>query len=149
VLGEIQREKALVGMRNCVTRSEHRFFLALLLNVPDRATILDLVGQCFPHRSPVDTVCDWMVELSNTKSLKSPGAKVLGMDVFNETHLFVFRRLLEGLPAEQRGGAAEGAESGGGLEEACRSFRKSILFKSLLFTSPLMAADKSRPGLDA
>lgn len=148
VLGEAQRERALIGMRNSVTGSEHRLFLALLLNVPHRATILDLVKQCFPDRSPVDTVCDWLVELSATKSLKSPGANVLGMDDFNETHLFVFRHLLEGLPAEQLGSVFESAggniERGAGLEEAYQSFQRSTLFKSLLFMSPSMVGDEAR-----
>ncbi len=61
-LDEIIRRDALAEMRASVTEVEHRFFLALLLNVPDRATILRLVAEKFPG-PPLDTILRWAGEL--------------------------------------------------------------------------------------
>jgi len=60
----IVRRDAIVALRGSVGDAEHRFFLALLLNVPGRAEILRLVGQRFDG-SPEDTVMRWAEELSD------------------------------------------------------------------------------------
>ncbi|HZJ13652.1 MAG TPA: hypothetical protein VFD27_01315, partial [Chthoniobacteraceae bacterium] len=52
-------------LRGSITEIEHRFFLALLLNVPSRADILRLVAQRFPA-APVETILRWAEELSST-----------------------------------------------------------------------------------
>ena len=61
-LDEIIRRDALAELRGTFTEAEHRFFLALLLNVPDRAVILSLVSQRFPG-PPIDTIMRWAEEL--------------------------------------------------------------------------------------
>lgn len=66
-LEEIVWRDALVGQRGTVTDPAHRFFLALLLNVPVRAGILDLVARRFPG-DPVETVLKWAKELSETSA---------------------------------------------------------------------------------
>jgi hypothetical protein len=38
---------------------EHRFFLALLLNVSTRTDLLALVEQSFPEAPPVETILRW------------------------------------------------------------------------------------------
>jgi hypothetical protein len=43
----ILRRDALVALRSSITDPEQRFFLALLLNVPERSEILDMVAQKF------------------------------------------------------------------------------------------------------
>lgn len=139
ILGEMQRERALIGMRRSVLSSEHRFFLALLLNVPNRAIILDLVEQSFPHRSPVDTVSDWVVELS---AMQNQGRSVLGTDDFDDNHLVIFRHLLDGRPPEQLPGLLKdlaGTADNRQVEPETlfHSFQKSTLLKSLLFTQSL------------
>lgn len=62
-LDEIIRRDALSALRGTITEVEHRFFLALLLNVPSRAEILKLVAQRFPGE-PSETVMRWADELS-------------------------------------------------------------------------------------
>lgn len=66
-LDEIIRRDALAEMRASITEIEHRFFLALLLNVPDRATILRLVAERFPG-PPLDTIRRWAGELRESYS---------------------------------------------------------------------------------
>ena len=62
-LEEIVRRDGLAELRGSLTEIEHRFFLALLLNVPSRVDILRLVTQRFPA-SPVETILRWAEELS-------------------------------------------------------------------------------------
>jgi hypothetical protein len=61
-LEEIIRRDAISGMRGMIEEPEHRFFLALLLNVPGRERILDLVEQRFDG-DPVSTILRWAEEL--------------------------------------------------------------------------------------
>jgi hypothetical protein len=64
-LHEIVRRDGLVAFRNDIEDPEHRFFLALLLNVPNREGILQMIAQRIPGR-PEDTVLRWAEELSET-----------------------------------------------------------------------------------
>jgi len=64
-LDEIVRRDELAELRRSVTEVEHRFYLALLLNVPDRADILSLVSRRFPG-PPEETIRRWAEELSET-----------------------------------------------------------------------------------
>jgi hypothetical protein len=61
-LDEIVRRDGLAGLRGSITDVEHRFFLALLLNVPRRAELLRFVGQRFPGK-PAETIARWAEEL--------------------------------------------------------------------------------------
>src|ERR1700720_2541627 len=53
VIEESQRQTHIAWRRGQITSNEHRFFLALLLNVPDRAKLLELVRSRFPESDPV------------------------------------------------------------------------------------------------
>jgi hypothetical protein len=64
-LEEIVWRDGVVGLRSRVTDVEHRFFLALLLNVPGKAKILDLIGRRYPGKS-VDTIMRWAEELTES-----------------------------------------------------------------------------------
>lgn len=59
---EIVRRDAIVGLRKSATEPEHRFFLALLLNIPTRADILRMVGERFAG-PPRKTVARWIDEM--------------------------------------------------------------------------------------
>jgi len=63
-LEEILRRDALVALRRNVLAVELRFFLALLLNITDRETLLNLVGQRFKG-APAKTVLRWTRELKS------------------------------------------------------------------------------------
>src|SRR5262249_48188948 len=101
VFEEAERQHNLIQRRAQITSNQHRFFLALLLNIPDRQKVLDLVKQRFPEQDPVATVTDWVEELAHTKVAGSSEPNVLGIENFDEDYLFVFQSLLEGLTIEQ------------------------------------------------
>ena len=62
-LDEIARRDGITALRATVTEVEHRFFLALLLNVPEREGILRMVAQRFHDEEPIQTVLRWAEEL--------------------------------------------------------------------------------------
>ncbi len=62
-LEEGARRDAIKEMRGSIAEPEHRFFLALLMNVSARADLLDLVSQRFPEEPPVETILRWAEEL--------------------------------------------------------------------------------------
>jgi len=63
-LEESVRRDVVKELRSTITEPEHRFFLALLMNVPRREELLALVAQRLPDEEPVDTVLRWMEELA-------------------------------------------------------------------------------------
>jgi hypothetical protein len=147
VFDEFQRQHNIIQRRRYLTSNEHRFLLALILNVPDRAKVLELVKQRFPQQAAIDTVADWVMELGTTKLLGSPEPNVLGIDYFDEDSLFVFRRLLAGdaleqvrhaIKAQYPGDAAESLIED--LEEINSTFQNSILLNSILSKSSAAAS---------
>jgi hypothetical protein len=64
-LAEIVWRDRLVNLRGSIEDAEHRFFLALLLNVPRAPEILRLVAERFPG-DPVATVLGWVEDLSES-----------------------------------------------------------------------------------
>jgi len=56
VLEEQERQVSIIERRGTITKDAHRFFLALLLNVPNRDKILELVTQRYPDQDPVETI---------------------------------------------------------------------------------------------
>jgi hypothetical protein len=139
VLEEHERQTSIVQRRGTITKDAHRFFLALLLNVPSRKKILDLVKQRYPAQAAVETVLDWVEELGRTRVLGSKETNALGMPEFDDFYVFVLECLLEGLNAEQidqKATAQYPPESAAELKQRIPSvtetLRESILFKSLL-----------------
>jgi hypothetical protein len=60
---EIERRDALVALRSEVEDSEHRFFLALLLNIGSREQILRMIQERF-ECAPEQRVLQWVEELA-------------------------------------------------------------------------------------
>ncbi len=115
-LEESRRRDVIVALRSTITEPEHRFFLALLSNVPTRADLVALVVQRFPEEDPVETIARWAEELLEMSDV---GAELLDarfpptLAIANEAqpHLFVaaLRHFLRGgrqVPAPLRGLAA-------------------------------------------
>ena len=59
---EIVRRDGLAALRGSIRAVEHRFFLALLMNVPEREALLALVAQRIPG-PPGPTILRWAAEL--------------------------------------------------------------------------------------
>lgn len=83
VFEESRRMHNITGRRKLIQDADHRFLLALLLNVPTRSAILELVAQRVPDRDPVDVVVTWLAELSSVPSTDPAehGPSVLGMQL--------------------------------------------------------------------
>ncbi len=142
VLRENNRQQDIKRRRTYMTTKEHRFFLALLLNAPHRMSVIELVKRRFEDQDPVDTIADWVMELSSTRLLGSREPNVLGVPDFDEEHLFVVRRLLEGLSREQAKEAFrkeyyfdQEGDLEGEFESVFNSLQSSTLLGSLLFDS--------------
>lgn len=61
---QAERRNKIVGIRERVSSSDLQFFLALLLNIPERSAILSLIKQRYPSRDPVMAILTWVRELS-------------------------------------------------------------------------------------
>jgi len=139
VLEEQERQMSIIQRRGTITSDAHRFFLALLLNVPSREKILQLVKQRYPDQDPVETILDWVEELARTRVLGSKETNALGMAEFDDTYVFVLECLLQGLGGEEINQRATAEYPPDNAEELItripalvESLRQSTLFKSLL-----------------
>jgi hypothetical protein len=142
VFEERERQFEIVRRRQFISREEHRFLLALLLNVPDRSMLLELVGARFPDADPVETLINWIEDLSNTKVFDSSEANVLGIDNFDADSLFVLECLFRDLSPEEMKkqfkleyAAAATSEREGKLKGQAQNLLASTLFKPLFSAS--------------
>ncbi|MFT5905846.1 MAG: hypothetical protein ACI9E1_001451 [Cryomorphaceae bacterium] len=62
-LAENLRRETISQMRYHVDNPEHRFFLALLMNVQNSKDIKALITERYPDQSPVETILRWAEEL--------------------------------------------------------------------------------------
>ena len=62
-LAECLRRETISQMRHHIDNPEHRFFLALLMNVQNRNGIHALISERFPDQSPIETILGWAEEL--------------------------------------------------------------------------------------
>ena len=62
-LAESLRRDSISQMRYHIENPEHRFFLALLMNVQNRSDIHALITERFPDHSPIEMILGWAKEL--------------------------------------------------------------------------------------
>jgi hypothetical protein len=93
---ETRRQALLIQRRRSNHLAEHRFFLALLLNVGNRAQILQFVEQQFPGADPIDLVMRWIEELVAAPPASAGGASGTGRSEYDlgEAELKVLHHLL-------------------------------------------------------
>jgi hypothetical protein len=94
-----EQEDEIVAQRNVLTQPQHRFFLALLMNVNGRDRIFSLIRQRFPDAEPLDKVLDWVYEISQTRVVGSNALNALGIDDFDDTDVAILESLLQGKDA--------------------------------------------------
>ena len=68
VLLRLGWQRQIKATRDTVDDPEMRFFLALLLNLGDRATIFKVVQARFPERDPAKACAEWLVSLSRLRT---------------------------------------------------------------------------------
>jgi hypothetical protein len=93
-LAECLRRETISQMRHFIVNPEHRFFLALLMNVQNRKDILTLVAQRFPGASPIETILGWAEELVEPNDfgislLDASFPETLDIDIQEQSQLFV------------------------------------------------------------
>ncbi len=59
-----ERRNKIARIRERVSNSDLQFFLALLLNITDRTTILNLIEERYPSRNSITAIVTWVRELS-------------------------------------------------------------------------------------
>ncbi|HET9955220.1 MAG TPA: hypothetical protein VFQ61_11985 [Polyangiaceae bacterium] len=124
-------ERQLIARRANTTVADQRFFLAVLLNAPDRSTARDLIQARFPHQGADEALVDLTFGL-HSKS---------GSELSPATHEFV-RLVLTGADfgdvmtqLDQRYASAEIRAQAPALESLHGSFRSSPLFRRLFVDS--------------
>jgi hypothetical protein len=138
VLDEQERQELLLDARRRLFNPDHRLLLALLLNVPNRRMLLEVIRRRFPARDPVDVVSGWVADLSRLETPDLPGGVLFGV-AFDEAWMLLFRCLLRGL--DQQGierqfaavyGASETKRNRTHLIALTESLRTSAFFGDLL-----------------
>ena len=96
-----EKLEQIVQQRGFVKDPEHRFFLALLLNVDGKNKIFDLIKSKFPDEQPLDKILDWVFDLANTKVLGINIPNALGVESFDDFDLIVLENLLQNKSDEE------------------------------------------------
>lgn len=131
----IDRQDEIVSRRAIITDPEHRFFLALLLNVEGRERIFSLIKERFPESEPLDKVLDWAYDLAQTRVLGSNLPNALGIADFDDTDLFILENLLQDKSNDEIKAVLEndyGAAKLENLPERIEKIQKSVIFQPLL-----------------
>jgi hypothetical protein len=98
-----RRTAHIVRLRALAKNAEHRFFLAVLLNVTDRRRILDAVQAEHPTRPASESVLRWIAELARVDRVNAWVAQTAGATAVpamvdfpvDERTMNVARRMLE------------------------------------------------------
>jgi hypothetical protein len=91
-LEEEWRRNLVIMRRKEITDPDHRFFLALLMNLPNQAAIRRVISSRHPGDDPLNLIKNWSRELS--------GFDRIGIE-FDETIATLFGYLLEFKPIEE------------------------------------------------
>lgn len=90
-----ERMFEIINRRNYITDSEHRFFLALLMNIEGKELIFSLIKEKFPEAEPLDKILDWVYDLSQTRVLGLNVPNALGIENFDDFDLFILECFLK------------------------------------------------------
>jgi len=71
-LGIREHQERIAAMRSRITNPDLRFFLAVLLTLPDRSSIMTVIQECYRGTDPIERIAGWITELSNSGALKIP-----------------------------------------------------------------------------
>lgn len=127
------RAVEIIRRRGQVSQDAHRYFLALLLNLPDREQIIKLMWAYAPQIDPMEHILEVIDGLGTTRVMHSTEPNVLGLKEWNEGYLFLVELMLAGktMPEIQSAVKEEWPYPDGVTEEwvvdACGELRNSIL----------------------
>ncbi|HVE56953.1 MAG TPA: hypothetical protein VNB22_08995 [Pyrinomonadaceae bacterium] len=135
VFAHLEKLDEILRRRSYVTNPEHRFFLALLLNVEGRERIFSLVKERFPESEPLDKVLDWTFDLAQTRVLGENIPNALGINDFDDTDLFILENLLQDRQRDEIQTILETEYGSGKIEnlaERIEKLQKAVIFQPLL-----------------
>jgi hypothetical protein len=131
VMDEIARQRFLVGRRRAIADPGERFFLATLLNLPDRASILQAVRERYPDRAAETMIASWIRGL-NGKDEGEPFQTGCGESSFDVIERLVrvndVHRVVDELRVSDRSLDIERAEH---ISTLCSSLIRSALLGRL------------------
>ena len=135
VFAHLEKLDEILRRRSYVTDPEHRFFLALLLNVEGRERIFSLVKERFPASEPLDKVLDWTFDLAQTRVLGENTPNALGIKDFDDTDLSILENLLQDKQADEIQTILEteyGSDKLENFPERIEKLQNSVIFQPLL-----------------
>ncbi len=122
----------IVKRRGYVSDPEHRFFMALLLNVDRRPLIFDLIKHRFSDADPVEKILDWVFDLAETRVVGIESSNALGIADFGETEMFVLEGMLRNNTDDQIRQGTSSHLAGRSIDEAIEAIRNAVIFRPLL-----------------
>lgn len=137
VFEQQEREFEIIRRRGFVTNADHRYFLALLLNVEGKKRILPLVHERIPEQDPIETVLDWVDELGRTR-IAGTNDNSLGIKDYNDVYAFVLEGMLKDKTVAEiktealaNSGDAQSNELEANIEQYYLTVENSPIFASL------------------
>lgn len=122
----------IVNRRSFVTHPEHRFFMALLMNVDERERIFSLIKQRFPDADPVEKILDWVFDLAETRVVGVETSNALGIPNFGDAEMFVLENILNGKADEEIRAKFAEENPGSGAADAIAKVRGAAIFRPIL-----------------
>ena len=118
-----------------ISNSEHRFFLALLLNLENRDQVLELVSARYPGDDPLEKCLDWISELASTKVLESGFENGLGIKGFGDIDILVLEEIILGLSNQEivaKHNSAGDSELNVKISESIKRVEEGVVLATLL-----------------
>jgi hypothetical protein len=139
VFAHQEKIEEIVTRRNYINEPEHRFFLALLMNIEGKERILSLIKSRFPDKDPINKILDWVFDLAQTRVLGLNIPNALGIADFADLDLFILECLLKDKTDEEIRAAFKAEYPNENPEdfeqsigEKTENIRKSVIFQPLL-----------------
>lgn len=133
VFAERDREADIIRRRKLIEGPQHRFLLALLLNVQDREKLIALVAQRFPEGDPVDRMLAWVEEIAAIRIVGQREPNALGIAGFGRDHLLVLAGLLRGRSEDEiQQGVAGPVSQTTSVRGLAKDLRESAVFRGIL-----------------
>lgn len=126
----------IVSRRAYVTQPEHRFFIALLMNIDSRGMIFKLIKERYPDADPIEKVLDWVFDLAQTRVvLGMETTNALGMADFGEPEMSALEGLLSNRSDDEIAAAFTAEDpnaSADAILMALDKVRNALIFRPLL-----------------
>jgi hypothetical protein len=97
IFAEEIKSEEIASRRSLITDAEHRFFLALLMNLDEKEQIFQMINERFPASDAIEKILDWTFDLSNTKIMSSNLPNALGIESFDDHDSMVLEFCLKNL----------------------------------------------------